>query len=286
VAPDALSRGRTRVRVAGDWGSDFGLRVGRIDRVRQLLYFVDGEHRSAALQVDHGLGDRWTVEARLAVLWRGGGSLDGLIDAWHRLTGLPDNDRPRYPRDQLSLTGFDAEDDAVTWTGPEGTGLGGVELGARWSTAPRDSGWTAAFESRVQLPTGTGAFADAGSQFGAQALAAGTLGSAGDAYFGMGATVTSRAEQGGLQYVSVRPQGFLALEWRPGRAVSLLAQLNAAGRLVRNLEEFPGLHLVLRMGAKVDVARGWRLEAGFTEGLKPVDATTDFGVLLGLERTF
>ena len=78
----------------------------------------------------------------------------------------------------------------------------------------------------------------------------------------------------------------MAFEWRPWRAVSLLAQLNAAGRLVSGVEDFPGYHVVLRMGARVDVARGWQLEGGFTEGLKPVDVTTDFGILLGVARTF
>jgi hypothetical protein len=68
--------------------------------------------------------------------------------------------------------------------------------------------------------------------------------------------------------------------------VSLLAEATAAGRLVDNAEGFPGLHVILRMGAKVDVARGWRLEGGFTEGIKPVSATTDFGVMAGVQRSF
>jgi len=286
VSPDALPRGQTRVRFAGDWGNDFGYKTGRIERANRVLFFVDGEHRSAALQVDHGLPARWTVYARLPVLWRGGGVLDGLIDTWHRITGLPDNNRPKFPRDQLQVTGLDPALRPIHWTAAQGSGLGGLELGTRWSSPSRTAGWTAALDGRVQLPTGTGGFDGGGVQLGAQALAARTLGGAGDVYLGLGATAVARTAEDGLRYASPRPQGFLAFEWRPWSAVSLLAQLNGAGRLVSDVEGFPGFHLALRMGARVDVARGWRLEGGFTEGLKPVDATTDFGILLGLERTF
>jgi hypothetical protein len=286
VSPDALPRGRTRVRLAGDWGNDFGYQTGRIERANRVLFFVDGEHRSAALQADHGLGRGFTVHARLPVLWRGGGVMDGLIDTWHRITRLPDNDRPQFPRNELQVTGLDAERAAIRWTAPEGAGLGGLELGARWSSRSRTAGWTTALDGRVQVPTGAMGFDGGGVQLGAQALAARTLGSEGDVYFGLGATAIARTEDAGLRYASPRPQGFVAFEWRPWRAVSLLAQVNAAGRLVSDVEGFPGYHVVLRMGARVDVSRGWRLEGGFTEGLKPVDVTTDFGILLGLERTF
>ena len=42
----------------------------------------------------------------------------------------------------------------------------------------------------------------------------------------------------------------------------------------------------LRMGAKVDLARRWRLEAGFTENLEDQQATTDFGIFAGIVRRF
>jgi hypothetical protein len=138
---------------------------------------------------------------------------------------------------------------------------------------------------RVQLPTATGTFGGGGVQAGGQLLAAHGLGGGGDVYLGLGGIASSRAEQQGLTYTRLRPAGFVAFEWRPWSAVSLLAEGNAAGRLIRGVETFPGVHITLKMGARIDVARGWRLDAGFTEGLKAVAATTDFGVMVGLERT-
>ena len=49
-------------------------------------------------------------------------------------------------------------------------------------------------------------------------------------------------------------------------------------------DDGPGCAVGVYRDGRVDVARGWRLEAGFTEGLKSVSATTDFGVMVGLER--
>jgi hypothetical protein len=286
AAPDARPRGHTRVRVAGDWGNDFGLELGRVNGENRVLFLLDGEHRSLSFEVDHGLDGRWTLHARIPVFWRGGGVLDGLIDTWHRITGLPDNDRPRFDRNELAFVALDAEGQRVPWTAPAGSGLGGLELGARWSSRPREAAWTGGLDARVQLPTGTGGFAGGGVQMGAHLLAARTLGGAADVYAGVGGTVASETEQYGIEYASARPEGFLALEWRPWRVVSLVAQVNAAGRLVENVDDFPGLHVALKMGARIDVGRGWVLEGGFTEGLTDIDATTDFGILLGVERTF
>jgi hypothetical protein len=286
TTPDALGRGRTVVRLGGDWGNDFGLHRARIGGEQRLAYLVDGEHRSGTLQVSRGLSDRWTVHARVPVLWRGGGVLDGLIDTWHRITGLPDGGRPSFARGRLVVVAVDTELRSLRWSGRQGTGVGGVELGARWSGAPRASGWTAALDARVQLPAGTGAFAGGGMQAGIQAVAARTLGGAADVYLGAGGVAAGGSALDGIEYGSLRPQGFLALEWRPWGRVSLLAEATVAGRLVENIDTFPGLHVNLRIGAKVDVARAWRLDGGFVEGLHPVSATTDFGILLGVARRF
>jgi hypothetical protein len=288
VSPDVLERGETRWRLAADWGNDFGYLQRRQGDVRFTLFFVDGEHRSAAISVSHGLGDRLTAGARVPVLWRGGGVLDGLIDGWHRLTHLPDSNRPLFPRDVLRVSALDPSLRPLAWTGGAGSALGNAELSLRRALGGASTGgggWSTALVARLQLPTATGSFGGGGVQAGGQLVGARGLGRRADVYLGLGGTAAGGGRQQGLEYSRLRPAGFLALEWRPWSAVSLLAEGNAAGRLVRGVERFPGVHLTLKMGARVDVARGWRLEAGFTEGLKEVSATTDFGVMVGLERS-
>src|SRR5688500_11794288 len=70
VLPEA---GRTTARIDFDWGNDFGVEAGPGGRRADLLFFVDGEHRTLAASVRRGLGRGWSVGARLPVHWRRGG---------------------------------------------------------------------------------------------------------------------------------------------------------------------------------------------------------------------
>jgi hypothetical protein len=281
VSPDPLGRGETRVRADGDWGSDFGFSRRRQGAEVDLRFLVDGEHRTLGLEVRHGLTGSLSLGARLPLRWRGAGVLDGLIDAWHGVTGLPDNSRGAFPTNRLRVEGRDAAFRPVRWTGGAGTGLGNAELSAHWSLRGSPAGgWALAGVARVDLPTGTGPFAAGGFDAGAQLLAARGLGRAWDLYLGAGATRFADPEAQGIAYARHRAHGFSAVEWRPARRLSLLVELSAASRLVESFAAYPGVQLYFRGGAKLDLGR-IRLEGGFVEGLKSVQTTTDFGVMLG-----
>jgi hypothetical protein len=285
TSPDPLPRGETRIRLDVDWGNDFGFE-GRTTPPQRLGFLVDGEHRSAALDVRYGFRSSVVLGARLPVRWRGAGVLDGVIDAWHRTTGLPDNHRSNFPGRFLRVAGSDDRARPFQWTGSEGAGLGDLELLAHWAfRVPRASGWTAAAVGRVALPTGTGPFRASGVDAGAQLVAAHPLGRAVDVYLGVGGTVFSELERDGLSYARFRPQGFATLEWRPTRRLSLLAEVSAAGALLTDIPAYTGRHIQLRAGARRDFGRDLELSAGFVEGASSVQSTTDFGVVLAVTRT-
>lgn len=286
VSPDPLREGETRVRLDGDWGSDFGSSRVRTGDVTDLRFLVDGEHRSLSLDVRHGFGPSLTLGARLPVHWRGPGVLDGLIDAWHDLIGLPDNDRRAFPAGQLRVDGRDERYRPVLWTGEPGAGLGNLELSGQWAVlVPRDGGWALSTIGRVALPTGTGSFATGGVDVGAQVAAARGLFPGWDLYLGAGATVFGDTRSQGLRYERLRAHGFAVVEWRAARRLSLLLETSAASRLVTSFADYPGLQLYLRGGGKVDVGR-LRLEVGFVEGLKSLQTTTDFGLMVSVSRSF
>jgi hypothetical protein len=286
-SPDPLPAGRTEVRLDGDWGNDFSWEAGPGGRAVDLRYLVDGEHRTAALSVRRGMGDRWSIGLRAPVHWRGGGFLDGIIDPFHRVFGFPDNGRPLFPEDRLRVEGRRGGD-ALLWTGVGGTGLGSLEAEVRVALRlPADGrGWSAGVVGRATLPTGGGPFANAGTGAGAQVVAAHTLGRIADAYVGLGATLSSKSEREGLRYRRHRAHGFAALEVRPVRWWSLLVQGDVAGRIVEDVERLPGTHGYLRIGSKVGLGRSWTLEGGFTEGIVDLSSTTDFGIFAGVVRRF
>ena len=281
LSPDPLARGATDLRVAVDWGSDWGIRGPEGD----LAYLVDGEHRTLSVEARHGVGERLTLGVRVPVHWRGPGVLDGVIDWWHRFSGLPDNDRFLYPTGRFRVEGKDTAGRPLAFTGTSGTGFGNLEASALLALRADPEGAAVALVGRIDLPTGTGPYASAGVHGALQVVAALPLARGLDVYSGAGATVATEDERDGIEYEELRAHGFLALEWRASRSLSLLAEANGSSRLVTNVAGYKPLQLHLRIGAKLDLGRRTRLEAGFVEGLS-VQNTTDFGVQSALRVGF
>ncbi len=295
LGPDLLAPGQVACSLHFDWGNDFGWRQdagGETPADRR--YLIDGEHRSLALELRRGWRPSLEFGLRLPLLWRGGGWLDGLIDWFHGFTrklGLPDNQRGRFLRDRLRILGRDEQGRALAWSGTAGSGLGRIELHARWAltraaradVAERGD-WAVSLAPRLALPTGSGPFDVPGVE-GALQLAAGHgLGARADFFAGAGATVGGARRFEGLLYPRARPFAFAAFEWRPARALSLLAQVDGAGRLLEDVAQYAGLQSYLRLGARVDLGRRFQLTMGFTENLVEQQATTDFGVFAGVTR--
>jgi len=278
-----LAGGRSELRVDGEWGNDFGIHDAPAGEPDGRLFFVDGEHRTAALTARHGFGRGWAAGVRVPVHWRGGGSLDPLIDRFHEVFGFPDSGRPRYPRNRLRVDGLTPEGEAIGWTGGSGTGLGSVEAEVVKSLRSGALGGPAiALAARVQVPTG-GEWGDAAGA-GAQALVSQPLGRSFDVHGGVGVSVLAPAERNGIDYEGHRAQGFVTFEWRPVAAWSALVQWEANGTLATGIDQFPGPQLSLRIASKVDLGRRWRIEGGFIEGIKSLENTSDFGVFAALQR--
>jgi hypothetical protein len=284
LSPDPLPAGKTRLAVDFAWGSDFGWQPGMLADTTDFL--VDGEHRTLGFDLRHGLTRSLTVGLRLPVQWRGGGMMDGIIDWFHRVTGLPGGGRPIFPVDRLRVEWRGARR-TVRWDTGAGTGLGDTELSGQWAfwRGGPDAA-AAALVVRAALPTGTGPFAGGGVDGGVQLVSAWPLHRAVDLYSGVGGTVYSDPTVDGLEYAQWRGHGFLALEWRPGRRWSLGAEVEFSTRLVENLPRYPGWQGYLQLGAVVDVSERWRVHGGFVEGIKNQQATTDFGVVAGFARRF
>ena len=139
----------------------------------------------------------------------------------------------------------------------------------------------------MALPTASGAFASAkGVETGLHALVARGLGDRFDVYAGVGLALGAAAEQDGFQYASPRVFGHLAFEWRFARGWSALAQADGGGRLLEDVERYPGIQSYLRLGFKRDLGARTILEGGFSENIKSQQATTDFGIILGVKRRF
>ena len=246
-------------------------------------YLIDAETVTLDATLRRGLAKNLDLALRVPFRWRGGGTLDGLIDWWHRLVHLPDGNRPDFVRDAFRVEGFTHEGVPFSWTEHDGGGLGDAEVEARWRVV--DLGVEApslALVGRGSLPTGTGPFSGNGPGAGLQAVLAVPLGARFDLYAGAGSTVQGQGPVRGVKYETVRGHGFAAVEWRPWPRVSLVAETDAATRLVANIARYPGTDWILNVSGRIDLGARTRLDLGFTENIKDQRSTTDFALYAGV----
>jgi hypothetical protein len=286
VLPDALARGRWRLRARVDWGNDFARdHQPEGEHPDERRYLVDGEHVVLDLELRRGLGAAIDVGLRVPLRWRGGGVLDGLIDAFHGFTkklGLPDNDRPLFQRDVFRVEGRDPSGAPLSLE-DTGAGLGNLEADGLWTFAGRDRPLRASLVLRAALPTGTGPFDADGVGFGAQLLGGFRCGSWD---FGAGLGATHETAEGVERFLYERTRGhaFVSAEWRVARRIALIAETNAATRGVTNLDRLPGHAWYLGLGARLDLDSGLSIEGGFVENIAHQQATTDIAFQLALVR--
>jgi uncharacterized protein DUF3187 len=284
VSPFTTRNGAWEVQISGllansfAWVQDAG---GEHPETRYFL--IDGEALVLDATVRRGLAPNLDAGLRVPVQKRSGGVLDGVIDWWHRVTGAPDSGRPDFLQDAYRVEGLTTPTGSFSWNDHSGFGLGDVELDARWRFVEGVSGGpSVALVGRVSLPTGTGPFSGNGIGAGGQLVLAAPLGRSFDLYGGAGFTVEDQGPVAGVLYSPVRAHGFFAAEWRPWRRVGLVAETDAASRLVENIEHYPGVHWIVNVVCRIDLGRRTGLDLGFTENIMNQLTTTDFALYIGL----
>jgi hypothetical protein len=287
TSPQTLARGRTSLGAIVVWGNSFSWSQDRRGETPALRrYLVDGEAVTALFGLERGLSDRLDLTLSLPLHWRGGGALDPLIDGWHRLLaplGIDDGGRPSFARDRFRVEGQAADARPFAWTETR-AGLGDLHLRLRRRLVDAGGqGTSVSALAHLTLPTGTGPFAVGGVAGGLQLVSVTGLGERFDLYLSGGVTGWSREEIDGLAYETWRGHGGLALEWRPGRTWSLVAQADYATRLVAEtaIDHYPGTHLTLSVSGVVDVGSTQQLVLGLTENLASQASTVDVAFHLG-----
>jgi hypothetical protein len=273
--------GRSALRVGLLWSNTFAwTQDAPGESPAQRAFLVDGESATLDVEWRRGVRPGLDLGLRLALHARGGGALDGLIDAFHRVfafTGMDDGDRPAFRADAFRVVGRREDGQAFAWT-RRGVGLGALELQARRRLGAGSPRSATALVARVALPGGTHAFRAGGVAAGVQLVATRPLGARAFAHVGLGASAGGAARLDGVGYTRARGALFAALERRVGGRVSLLLQSDVATRLVRGVERYPGRHWLAHAGAVIDLGPRAALELGLTENLIDQQSTPDLGV--------
>ena len=260
--------------------------ISETDADEELL--LDGETWRTALRLRTRFRERWEFGVEVPWLRHSGGNLDGLIDDWHALFGLPDGIRDQVPRDELRYAYRNPAGQVLDLTESRG-GLGDIRLSAGYRLR-QDAGGSLSLRAAVELPTGdedelTGnGAADYSLGIAWQRDSAERSGRwsahvmAGVIRFGatdLPAIGAATREFGGWAQAGVG--------WRLTPRVELLGQLQAASSPIDSGLDAWGGSVMLGLGAGIDIGRHYRLQLGFTEDVD-VETSPDITFMLRLGR--
>ena len=248
-------------------------------------YHMDGETQELRLEWVHAFTDRLAVRAE--VPWRriGGGTLDGTIENWHQLWGLPNGDRDKAPRDQL-LIAYSEGENLLLRVDDDASGLGDIPVSLGYQLVATPQHAVAAWLT-VKAPTGQ-ADALSGSEAVdvALSLAAETqlaerwklFGQADATWLGDGDVLPTLQQS----YVWSAMAG---VTWNAWRGLDLTLQLDANSKVFDAPTNAAGDAVVLGFGGSYRTAGGWRFDLGFGEDLT-IDAAPDFTFVFGVRHGY
>jgi hypothetical protein len=249
-------------------------------------FTLDGEVIDTRLHVDHAFRERWAVHGELAYRSLSEGSLDGAIENWHDVFGLPSGSRTHLPQDQLLL---DYQVGASTlFRVDEGTsGIADIPIAIGYALHASDSSAVSAWLS-VKTPTGkaedltgSGALDVALSIAGERAFAERweVFGQANVAWLGAGDFLEDAQE-------SYAWSAMAGVTWNAWRTLDLTVQLDANSAVLdTGLDGLDGDASVLTFGGSYTTSGAWQFDVGVSEDID-VDASPDVVFNLGVRHGF
>lgn len=143
TATAPLPVGQHESRVTLDWSNE----TYEQSNSRENL-LIDAESQRLSFSHRRRFADNWEWSAELPLLFTGGGALDGLIEGWHSVFGLPNGNRDTRPQDVYRIRYVrDGQTRLNLAKGHEG--LGDARLGLRYALSEQLQ-----LQALVQLPTG------------------------------------------------------------------------------------------------------------------------------------
>jgi hypothetical protein len=247
----------------------------------QESVFIDGESDVVRLTYENTLWQSWRYRFTVPIIHDSGGFLDSVVASWHRLFGLPQGQRPFYPKGEIVYSYSGRGNVDITQSQ---TGIGDISGDIGWYGVD-DAHRTVSFWGGLAAPTGSaskltgdGAWDGAVWAHGALrwpkwqlAAELGLVQPFGDEIFAGYAHKTSAF----ARFAATRALGS---QW------SVRAQLDGqSGRVEDSGIRLLGPSLELSIGAVRRLGEHWRLEFGFAEDAA-VNTAPDITFFLGIRR--
>jgi hypothetical protein len=149
-SPEIAGHLQLEVGLKGVWSNSYAFARNRL--------IVDGEIRQLITTLRFGLFDRVELGLWIPYEWRGGGTLDGFIEDFHKTFGLPDADRDEVSHDRYAAFGTEKNGEPFNYD-HAGYGFNDLITEARVLLTEGTELLPAATATlRLRFPTGRGKF--------------------------------------------------------------------------------------------------------------------------------
>jgi hypothetical protein len=276
-----LSAGSGRFTLDVNWSNSANLESsGDYD------FTLDAESQEVRLRLEHAVGPQWA--AMIEVPWRNlsGGSLDGFIDNWHDLFGLPQGPRKNMPDDRL-LIDYQQDGEALLHVDDGGSGIADIPIGVGYQAYASDERAVSAWLS-VKLPVG-----DSDNLLGSGATDV-ALSVAGETRLAEKWLLFGQIDAVWLGDGDILPQyqqsfawaGLAGLSWNAWRTLDLTVQFQANSQIFDlPVNGLSGDAVILSYGGSFRTTGGWRFDFGMSEDIE-VEASPDATFYFAVQRGF
>ena len=257
--------GSGRVAAAMNWAN-----AAVVETSGPYAFTLDGEVQDVRVRLEHAVGSQFAALVELPWRHLSGGSLDGFVEDWHDIFGLPrGSSRRQLPRDGL-LIEYRQNDSVLLHVDGSSSGIADMPIALGYQVKASDrralAGWLT-----VKLPLGD---ADGLTGSGATDVALSLSGQTllDDRWQLFGQVDTVWLGQG-----DVLPQlqenfvwsALAGLSWSAWRSLDLTAQLNANSSVFDvAATDLSGDAVLLSFGGSYRTTNGWRIDLGISEDIE------------------
>lgn len=249
-------------------------------------FTLDAESQEVRLGLEYALASKWA--AVIEVPWRNlsGGSLDGFIDNWHDLFGLPQGPRKNMPDDRL-LIDYQQDGQTLLHVDDSGSGIADIPIGIGYQAYSSDERALGAWLT-VKLPVG-----DSDYLLGSGATDV-ALSVAGETRLAEKWLLFGQVDAVWLGDGDILPQyqdsfawsGLAGVSWNAWRTLELTVQFQANSQIFDlPVEGLSGDAVILGYGGSYRTMGGWRFDFGMSEDIQ-VDASPDATFYFAVQRGF
>jgi hypothetical protein len=249
-------------------------------------FTIDAESQDVRLRLEYAFAGDWA--GLIEIPWRhlSGGTLDGLVENWHDLFGLPNGARDHMPEDRL-LIQYQEGDELLLQVDDSASGIADIPLAVGYQVKATERSALSTWLT-LDVPVG-----DSSDLLGSGAVDV-ALSLAGQTQLAEHWQVFAQVDAVWLGQGDILPQyqesfawaGLAGVSWNAWRSLDLTVQVYANSPIFDvSIDGLSGDAVVLSYGGTWRTPGGWRFDFGMNEDIE-VNASPDMTFYFAVQHGF